>query len=459
MAANTAQKVADWFQNYNSDIDNSALSGGGILGTPTLANINKDGQGGNGDPNPDPAPIVTTPPTGVVPPVTKAPTVPSTGGPLLDTPAPTVPVTPATPQPTGGTYDPFGGVAPENRRLPPGGILNSTPTDPNSPVPPVTPATGILATPPANGITSTLTGQLNANGTTTITPESLTTRKIDPATETVAGQQNGLLSGNNPYIQGFKDRAVRQMNARGGVNSTMAASAGEEAGAKASLEVAAADAGIYGKAADYNTALANQGLMYNVDTQNQFQLQSNTIDGQKAIAAIQAASSASVAGINAAAQLSAASLSAETSRWNAQLSSETSRYNTDMNYRAQQDSQRNTLANNIINNMDMDPARKQALLDAMGLGALGKAVLAPDPEMIGQSNGGTLNGGRRELQGQHQIFLNGQWVVDTAFGPDGRLGTDTSSGLPDGMKKEEGGKHYFTIGGRWVPDTSYGPNG
>jgi hypothetical protein len=67
-------------------------------------------------------------------------------------------------------------------------------------------------------------------------------------------------------------------------------------------------------------------------------------------------------------QMTIAQMQDATSRFQSELSSTTSRYNTDTGYKQQMDSQRNSLANNIINNMEMSPDRKAAMLESLGLG-------------------------------------------------------------------------------------------
>lgn len=57
-----------------------------------------------------------------------------------------------------------------------------------------------------------------------------------------------------------------------------------------------------------------------------------------------------------------------TSRFTAELNNANSRYNTDAAYKQQMDSSRNSLANNVIMNMDLSPDRKAAMLEQMGLG-------------------------------------------------------------------------------------------
>lgn len=252
-------------------------------------------------------------------------------------------------------------------------------------------------------------GILNANGSTTINSAALTNRIIDPATETGQGQMNSLLAKNSDYVQGFRDRTQREANARGLSNSTLAGTGGEEAAARAALDIASLDAAIYGKASDYNTALQNQALMYNVNTQNEYQLQTNTIDGQKAIAAIGAAATMGAAGIAASARLSEAHLNAEFNRWNAQLQDDRSRYNTDMNYKAQQDQNRTTLINNIMNNMEMDPKIKSGQLNALGEFALGKAIY-PDPELDFSGDSSNQVGDTRNLGGKIQRWNGTNWA-------------------------------------------------
>lgn len=67
-------------------------------------------------------------------------------------------------------------------------------------------------------------------------------------------------------------------------------------------------------------------------------------------------------------QLTIAQMQDATQRFQSELSSSTSRYNTDSSYKQQMDSQRNSLANNIIMNMELSPDRKAAMLEQLGLG-------------------------------------------------------------------------------------------
>lgn len=68
---------------------------------------------------------------------------------------------------------------------------------------------------------------------------------VNSQTDTVQGQLNGLLSKSSPYITRARTSAAQLMNARGGLNSSMAAGAGEAAAIDAGLPIATADAGIF----------------------------------------------------------------------------------------------------------------------------------------------------------------------------------------------------------------------
>lgn len=60
--------------------------------------------------------------------------------------------------------------------------------------------------------------------------------------DSVAGQLSGLLSSNSPYIKAAEETAKRTSNARGLLNSTMAATAGQKAAIESALPIAQQDA-------------------------------------------------------------------------------------------------------------------------------------------------------------------------------------------------------------------------
>ncbi len=215
-------------------------------------------------------------------------------------------------------------------------------------------------------------------------PSQLTTRSVQE-NETVGGQINSLLDENSAYIQGNRDRAMRAANARGLVNSTMAASAGEEAALNAAMPIAQADAGVYGKAADYNTALQNQAGMFNADTYNKFASQRIGIDADMAAQRMQIDADlqgrkmgidAEVANSQAErdSRMSIATMQKDADFIRAQMSDATSRYNTDQSYRTNIDARTADLVNNIVNSTEFDPNIKARLLRELGRTDLADAI-------------------------------------------------------------------------------------
>ena len=89
------------------------------------------------------------------------------------------------------------------------------------------------------------------------------TFEVDAQTETVAGQMEGLLSEESPYIDRARASSAEAANARGLQNSSIAAGAGEAAAIDAALPIAMQDAATY-----YQTASREQ------DFQNDSALQS-----------------------------------------------------------------------------------------------------------------------------------------------------------------------------------------
>lgn len=117
------------------------------------------------------------------------------------------------------------------------------------PVPkqPVNPsAWGITPPNTGNTVTGLIGGAVNRssfkNSDYGYTPEIGT---VNSQTDTVQGQLAGLLSKSSPYITRARTSAAQLMNARGGLNSSMAAGAGEAAAIDAGLPIANADAGIF----------------------------------------------------------------------------------------------------------------------------------------------------------------------------------------------------------------------
>jgi len=239
--------------------------------------------------------------------------------------------------------------------------------------------------------------------TATINQADLATRTVDKTTETVQGQMQGLMDENGQYMQQARADALRTANERGMLNSAMAASGGTDAAIRSALPIATADAGTYAGAADYNVALKNQATMWNADQTNQgFRLDAQYADAAKARA--QAAQLAQMQDDTSRWQTGAQlqnsqwqtqlqndtakwtteqqllnsqwerQVSDATSRYTAEMQDATSRYNTDAGYRKNADESRLSMANNIIQNMDMSPDRKAAMLEALGQGTMAKYV-------------------------------------------------------------------------------------
>lgn len=253
------------------------------------------------------------------------------------------------------------------------GILSTPPaTTPAGPVPPVTPAatTPAATTPAPTGI-NTVAGTSNSTNTQ-LNESQLTKREIDPR-ELVQNQMNGILGENNEFLTNEEARAQRAANTRGLSNSTMAASAGREAAIRAAFPIAQADAATYGRQGDYNTALKNQGYMYNVDAENNFKKLGLQIGADKEMQAVAVAAQLKAAGISAAASmhsastnLEAARISAETSQLNAKLNALTSTGNQDSQNRTSIYNQKLSLANNIIQNPDFSPDYRRQLINGLG---------------------------------------------------------------------------------------------
>lgn len=80
---------------------------------------------------------------------------------------------------------------------------------------------------------------------------------VDPATQTVQGQLQNLLSKDNPIMAQARTRALQAQNANGTLNSSMAAEAGESAVIGKGIEIATPDARMYGDAAKFGVEQSN----------------------------------------------------------------------------------------------------------------------------------------------------------------------------------------------------------
>ena len=71
------------------------------------------------------------------------------------------------------------------------------------------------------------------------------TANYDPAKGTVAGQMNGLLKSDNPYIKNARSQGKEHAASRGLLNSSIAAGASEKSAINAALPIAQQDASTY----------------------------------------------------------------------------------------------------------------------------------------------------------------------------------------------------------------------
>lgn len=99
------------------------------------------------------------------------------------------------------------------------------------------------------------------------------------APQTVAGQIQQLTAQDSPLMQQARTRAAQQMNARGLINSSLAASAADSAMYDVANTIAQADAATQAKAAGYNVDQLNQQLTLDkqlANQMNQAQLSADT---------------------------------------------------------------------------------------------------------------------------------------------------------------------------------------
>lgn len=115
---------------------------------------------------------------------------------------------------------------------------------------------GYSATMQAPAVNAVATGY-NATNQAPAVHANVTDRVVDPSTQTVAGQVQGIINQNSPLLQSARARSQQAMNDRGLGNSSIAIRAGEDALYSAALPIATADANVYGNAANLNTTSHN----------------------------------------------------------------------------------------------------------------------------------------------------------------------------------------------------------
>lgn len=198
----------------------------------------------------------------------------------------------------------------------------------------------------------------------TIDKSELSRRVIDPGTETVRGQLSSLLDDDSPVLQQARAEGMRTAFDRGLGNSSIAASAGADALIRAATGIATTDSGYYNKASDYNVAADNQLLMWNAEQQNEFRRLEQQLGSEEAARVMQlriAQMGNDTTRAGQAQQMTIAQMQDATTRWNAEQAA-----GRDVS------SQKMSLANNIIANMEMSPDRKAAMLEQLGFGTSAK---------------------------------------------------------------------------------------
>jgi len=104
---------------------------------------------------------------------------------------------------------------------------------------------------------------------------------MDPKTDTVAGQVESIVNKDSPLMQTARTNAMRIMNKRGILNSTMAGQAGEQAVIESALPIAQQDADIYGRNKMFNAETGNRANEFTASQTNQAALQERS--GQQQI--------------------------------------------------------------------------------------------------------------------------------------------------------------------------------
>ena len=148
---------------------------------------------------------------------------------------------------------------------------STTPSVNDTVAPVPSPTTGLLAQAGNNAsgvVPGTQAAQTQAN-----------LQSIDKS-QTVAGGLDAMLAQDSPYMQRAKTGAAQTANARGLLNSSMAATAGESAAIDAAAPIAQADASLYANMRDQNQNALNSTGQFNANSANQFGLADKSIQAQ-----------------------------------------------------------------------------------------------------------------------------------------------------------------------------------
>lgn len=245
----------------------------------------------------------------------------------------------------------------------------------------------------------------------TVTPSyldinALTHRTVAP-NETVSGNVNTLLNEDGQYIQDARNRSLMQMNERGLINSSIAGQAGQQAAIQAALQIATPDAASFGRAADYNASLENQGTMFNATEQNKVASQQLGISGDAASQqrAIDAQMGLSKQEIDARAAL-------QVKEFESQI--KTANLNNTANLSAQ-----------IIANNNLSPEIKSRLLNSLAQAGLAGGILKGGKEVIQSLSGDLISAPAGSEKTAATAAID---TKDKAFSPE--TGTTGKTGQP-----------------------------
>lgn len=97
----------------------------------------------------------------------------------------------------------------------------------------------------------------------TYNPATISTTQLNPETDTVQGQLNTVLDPNSKLMTAARTRAEQYANKRGLLNSSLGATAAEQAVIDSALNIATPDAATYANTALQNTGELNRGNMFN----------------------------------------------------------------------------------------------------------------------------------------------------------------------------------------------------
>jgi hypothetical protein len=103
---------------------------------------------------------------------------------------------------------------------------------------------------------------------------------VDKDTATVAGQLKGILSSGSPLLQAAEAKTMRAANARGLLNTSMAAGEGTKAMIETATPIAQQDASLYGTLTQQNNQAVNNSLVNSQVANLEFNKDKNTAEIQ-----------------------------------------------------------------------------------------------------------------------------------------------------------------------------------